>query len=383
MPINPPLRDVTQPREHTAASIRYNVNCLHVRWTSGEISAFPALWLRDNIASARHRDNGQRIFDAMDLAQDTAIGTANLDVNRQTVAVHFKPDALNTEFDAVWLARHALPPHISAAPEPRVWDNTMNGRLFRANFATLESNDDALRDWLRAIRDDGVALLHGVPQQPGQVCRAAELIGYVRETNYGRLFDVVQEEQPDNLAFSNTGLGLHTDNPYRDPVPGLQFLHCLEASANGGESLLSDGFRAARELREEWPSDFATLTQHSVLFRYQAPGVDLQARAPLIETDEHQRIRAVRYNNRSIAPLDLPAVSVDRFYGAYRRFGQALHAAAAVVSFSLQPGDLLVVDNQRVLHGRRGFSGGRRHLQGCYADQDTLLSRLRIMEKSA
>ena len=35
---------------------------------------------------------------------------------------------------------------------------------------------------------------------------------------------------------------------------------------------------------------------------------------------------------------------------------------------------------QRVLHARKGFSGGGRHLQGCYADKDALDTKLRVLE---
>ncbi len=51
------------------------------------------------------------------------------------------------------------------------------------------------------------------------------------------------------------------------------------------------------------------------------------------------------------------------------------------VGFRLAPGDLFIVDNRRVLHGRRGFGGGRRHLQGTYADADSLTSTLRVLER--
>jgi hypothetical protein len=60
-----------------------------------------------------------------------------------------------------------------------------------------------------------------------------ELFGCVRETNYGRLFDVVSVENPSNLAYTGLALGSHTDNPYRDPVPQLQLLHCLEGGGRG------------------------------------------------------------------------------------------------------------------------------------------------------
>ena len=40
-----------------------------------------------------------------------------------------------------------------------------------------------------------------------------------------------------------------------------------------------------------------------------------------------------------------------------------------------------MVDNTRVLHARRAFSGtGKRWLQGCYADKDALLSTLAVLQ---
>ena len=45
--------------------------------------------------------------------------------------------------------------------------------------------------------------------------------------------------------------------------------------------------------------------------------------------------------------------------------------------FRMAPGDLFIVDNLRVLHGRTAItSGGRRRLQGCHVDRDSLLSTL-------
>jgi len=76
---------------------------------------------------------------------------------------------------------------------------------------------------------------------------------------------------------------------------------------------------------------------------------------PLIELDVRGGVRAVRYNNRSIAPLDIDPEDVFAFYAAYRRFARLLHDPSMTVGFRLTPGDLFIVDNRRVLHGRRGF----------------------------
>ena len=84
-----------------------------------------------------------------------------------------------------------------------------------------------------------------VPAEEGRVLEVAGTFGFVRETNYGRLFDVRVRPDPNNLAFTSARITPHTDNPYRDPVPTLQLLHCLTNAAVGGDSGLIDGFKAA------------------------------------------------------------------------------------------------------------------------------------------
>jgi gamma-butyrobetaine dioxygenase len=91
-------------------------------------------------------------------------------------------------------------------------------------------------------------------------------------------------------------------------------------------------------------------------------------------------LQAVHFNTRSAAP----APSLPRaWYDAYRAFGRALGAPEYQVRFKLEPGDLFIVDNLRVLHGRTGYTdAGQRHLQGCYADRDGLRSRLAVLRRA-
>jgi gamma-butyrobetaine dioxygenase len=90
----------------------------------------------------------------------------------------------------------------------------------------------------------------------------------------------------------------------------------------------------------------------------------------------------IRFNNRSLMPLDFPPDQVKAYYHAYRTFARLLQSPAYAIQFKMQSGDLFIVDNERVLHGRTGFaSDGSRHLQGCYADRDGLYSRLRVLQR--
>ena len=210
--------------------------------------------------------------------------------------------------------------------------------------------------------------------------RVAELFGFVRETNYGRLFDVKTVVNPTNLAYTGLGLGAHTDNPYREPTPTLQLLHCLASSAEGGENTLVDAFRVARDLPDD---DVELLSRFPIALplcrrRHGARGGVAGALGR-----RARRRHAVHYNTRSTQPFRLPEDVVGRYYEAYQRFGRLLESPDYRIQFKLGAGDLFIVDNLRVLHGRTGYaaSGGERHLQGCYADRDGLRSRLAVLSR--
>ena len=209
------------------------------------------------------------------------------------------------------------------------------------------------------------------------------LVGRVLETNYGLTFDVRSLPQPENLAYSDLGLGLHTDNPYREPVPGFQALHALVPSRDGGESLFADGFALAEHLRSSAPEAFVQLTRTAVPFHYRSQDADLYAERPLIEVALSGEVTAVHYNSRSIAPLTLAARDTAVFYDAYRRFALLLRDPRFQLRTRLDGGTLVVFDNQRTLHGRTAFSSARypRHLRGCYLTRDSVYSETALLRR--
>ena len=231
------------------------------------------------------------------------------------------------------------------------------------------------RPFVDQLARRGIALLHDCGTEPSTVLTVGNTVGFVRETNYGSLFDVVAEPDPINLAYTPLGLPAHTDNPYRRPCPTVQMLHCLVAADEGGASRFVDGFAVAEQLRHLDPAAFGTLTTTDVTFRFHGDGVDLQARRPLIELDRDGAVHAVSVNNRSMEPLDAVDHRAAAFYAAYRRFVDLLDADDHAIEITLRPGELVAFDNRRVLHGRRAFrSTSRRHLQGCYIDIDAIRS---------
>jgi gamma-butyrobetaine dioxygenase len=74
-------------------------------------------------------------------------------------------------------------------------------------------------------------------------------------------------------------------------------------------------------------------------------------------------------------------VAAPAFYAAYRRWATLLARPGRTLTLPLRPGDCLVFDNTRILHGRTAFTGaGQRLLQGCYADLGGLASSLAVLE---
>ena len=330
---------------------------------------FPPVWLRDNCPCPHCLDpgSGQKLHTVGELDAGLAVTEARAGGDG-SVAVAFS-DGHRSVFALDWLAAHEAADLDGDGRTERgkeLWDRVEPPD---AAWAEFEADPGPL---LRHVWRTGFALVRGAPAEPGTVLRVARAFGHVRTTNYGELFDVRVEPDPGNLAFTARAIAPHTDNPYRDPVPTLQLLHCLRDAAEGGESGLVDGFRAAVLLREQHPGHFRRLSETPVTFAWGR----LRAQRPMIGVDEAGRIREIRFNNRSLRPLAGREDELAAFYAAYRAFDALLNRPGAMVTCKLAPGDCLIFDNTRVLHARTAFAEATgswdRHLQGCYADLDSV-----------
>jgi gamma-butyrobetaine hydroxylase len=368
----------------TVAALSYDERHMHISWTDGHSSTFDSLWLRDNCPEDRHPTTGQRLVDIADLQENPKL----LSVSRpdtHTIGISWVDDARRARFSSDWLRSNCYcGEHAQRAPSGLVLWRGSDGSIVRFRYSDVVSSQEKRGAWLKSLVRYGIAFLSEVPCNSGQVLSVAALAGYVTETNYGRIFDVKSVPEPNHLACTDAGLGLHTDNPYRDPVPGFQFLHCLQSSDEGGESQFVDGFAVAADLKSEEPEAFAILGITPVPFTFRDTDSFLQSARPLIACDLRGQVVAVHYNNRAMAPLPLPSSRMLAFYRAYRLFSQTLREPEYEMRLRLEPGDLVAFHNHRVLHGRTSFRNNntQRHLQGCYVSQDGIFSSLAVLEKN-
>lgn len=356
---------------------------------AGYSSRFHAIWLRDNAwdEETRSPGNGQRLIALGDIPKDTLISDAR--VSGDSIIISFQPEEREVTYDANWLLENSYDRVADTAPgwtepEIEIWDQSLSDGVPVSDFTEVSSYESALASWLEAIRRYGFAKLINGPVRDQALLEVVNLFGYVRETNYGRHFEVRTEVNPSNLAYTGLGLQAHTDNPYRDPAPTVQILYCLESSAAGGENMVVDGFAVAKRLQKENSAWFDVLTRHCARFEYAgSDDVMLQSRRPIIELAPDGELVSVRFNNRSASAVtDVPFDKMELYYEAYRRMGELIDDPKMEIKFRLEPGECFLVDNTRVLHARKGYSGaGTRWLQGCYADKDALYSRLAVLRK--
>jgi len=360
---------------------------LVIEWHDGKESRLYSHWLRDHcqMPTSIDVDNGQRLFSVVNIPQETYIEKAYKD-EKGNVCVHFQPENHLSVFLQSWLRKNCydLNLHFDDRSEKQkhLWQkDSFNTGLPFINYESMCNDENVKLNALRLVKNVGFFVFENVPTTEGQGLKVISELGYTRETNYGALFEVRTEVNPNNLAYTNMGLGSHTDNPYRDPVPTVQLLHCLESSTEGGDSVLVDGFKAATILRQENKEDFAILASTWINFRFSDDKTDLRSRVPMIELNDNNEIIKVRYNNRSIDTIKLPANKIRHFYKSYRHWSEIIEREDLKITFKLSEGDLMLLDNTRIMHARTAFSKkGKRHLQGAYTDLDGLYSLLNVLE---
>jgi gamma-butyrobetaine dioxygenase len=356
---------------------------VRVTWSNGDSHEFDYLWLRDNCAcpECRDPDAWERLFDTVELPQDIRPRRVVADAG---VRVEW-PDGHVTSLSTEWLYEHrnGRATRDARARHEVLWDALIAEAPPSISFAEIECGDAGLIRWMSLIRSYGFALVHDVPTRVDAVLSLAERIAFVQESNFGRTFHVISKPDPENLAFTAHRLRAHTDLVNRHSAVNLQFLHCLQFDAEGGESVLVDGFEAARRLAEADPEAHELLRTVPVPWRFQNDEVDIANHWPVITTGPDGRYLEIRLNTALMAPLDIDTEMVRPFYRALSAFGRILRDPRMEYAFKMRPGDCQVFDNQRVLHARAAYdpSSGARHLQGCYVDKDDFLGRLAAMQR--
>lgn len=352
-------------------------------WSDGTQAHIPSIWLRDNCPSGFHPQTGERVFDLLSVPETPLIRSGGL---RDGAVWLSWQDGHESRFDPDWITAH-VPGTIAADAgqiAPTLWVKGMTGaQVPRHKAADVMADDTALLAWMQDTARMGVSIIEGLEDDIEAGVAVAERVGFLRRTNFGTVFEVVSKPDPNNLAYTSVALPLHTDLPNQEVPPGYQFLHCLANEAEGGGSVLADGFAMAEDIRLNDPEAFELLSTVAIPFRFHDGETDLRIHSPVIVLDRFAAVQEIRYNAHLADVFDMAPDQLAAYYRAYRAYMARTRDPAFQVTLRLKGGEMLVFDNRRALHGRESFdpTTGYRHLHGCYVDRGEFLSRLRVMAR--
>ncbi len=362
--------------------LQLDARWLTVEWSDGTAGRFHYFWLRDNCLELLHPSTHHRVVETSTIPAGVHPESATV-TDDGTLRIVWAHDQHVSTFPGEWLRANdysngARPPR----PAITTWTAADAGEIPHANYPALLADTDVRRAFLDGFVRYGLGILHDVPCVPGTVLDVAAEFGEIRVTSWGKIFDVVSMVDANSVAYTNLPLVTHTDEGYRDPAPTIQLQHFLRADASGGESTLVDGFAVAESIRRDDPAAFALLAATPLRFHFADTTAEHENHGPVIEALGDGTIRAVRFSNHSACPFLLPFETMEPYYEAYRLFGARRESDEYRLRIPMGPGDLYMVDNRRVMHGRTGFSsGGARHLQSCYIERDELVSRLTVLHR--
>jgi gamma-butyrobetaine dioxygenase len=349
---------------------------LAARAAEASVEGFPPFWLRDNCPCAEcvHPQTHERLLDTF--ALDPDVRPEDITATPSGLSIRWS-DGHHSAYATEWLHAHAR----DDLPAPRHWGAELTTDLPEFAYADVMTDDGALLRFTETVWALGLAFVRDVPTTEVALRALAERVGHIRATNFGPDFHVEAIADPNNVAYTPVELRPHTDLPYHQNPPGVQFLHCLAADAPGGDSVLVDGFWVADRIRDDDPQAFRVLCEVPIPYRFRDEHHDLRFASPVIGRRPDGTYAEIRFHNALMAPLDLPAGMVDSTYAALRRFDRVARSDEARITVRLQPGDAMVFHNRRVLHGRKAFDpgGGRRRLFGLYVDVDEWQSRIRVL----
>ncbi|KAM0461460.1 hypothetical protein ACHAPV_004165 [Trichoderma viride] len=261
------------------------------------------------------------------------------------------------------------------------WDREIIAQqVRRIDYAEFMKDDsEAFWDVIIDICRFGLVYLKNVPRDEESVVRITTRIANIRETFYGRTFDVRAKPNAENVAYTSGYLGLHQDLLYLDPPPMIQVLHCMDNSCAGGESLFSDGERVGRLL---WPfvsrHRMAPLAEHHVPYQYGKNGHHYFSSRYVLDGNA-AGFSSVYWSPPFQGRYLSPVKDIRQWIEPARIFASLINDKDAIHEHKMEEGDCVLFDNLRVLHGRNAFDveggQGARWLRGAYIAAEDFLSR--------
>ena len=187
--------------ETAASTVDVVDDGVQLRWSDGARSRFHALWLRDNCPTGGVKGADGRTYSVARLDPDLVVVDAAPNDDGD-LEIEFS-DGHVSAFDFDWLRSHSYETH--DRPRFRIGETFRSGDELQVVTLPSRGSEGHLA-LLEAVNDRGAVLVDEVPPTELGTETLAALIGQVRQTDGGRVHDLVVE--PEVWEVSQAGLAL-------------------------------------------------------------------------------------------------------------------------------------------------------------------------------
>ena len=140
---------------------------------------------------------------------------------------------------------------------------------------------------------------------------------------------------------------------------------------------IRDRLKIAETIKKENQPMYELMTKINVKGNYIGDGVYLEAERPIFKLNENNEIVQVSFNNYDRAPFRFEKDLTLKFYEAIKKFDLIANNKDYQWRHILKPGELLIFNNWRILHGRGSFNGVRK-MSGCYINKEDFDSSCKL-----
>lgn len=368
---------MTKNRSNYVNKIEVLNDALKVSFANNSEDIFPNLWLRDHAKDESNwdeRSNQRKTFTA-GLNPNIKIKKANISNEGEYIDIIWSDASNNIKYSSEFLYKNSVN-YSYNKNQIKIWENKEIKDDIFLNYKNIIS-DEGFKNLLTRLCSFGFAVITDCKRNMSSVELLAKKIGYVRNSIFGGLWSFESNADMADSAYTNEELRPHTDSTYSNDAPGLQLLLCCEYDAKGGESIMVDGLKLAETIKAQNKKLYEVLTKIEVPGNYTGDGVILEAKRPIIKLDDKNQVAQISFNNYDRAPFRLNPELTKIFYEAISLFDNLANSKQYQWRHILKPGELLIFNNWRVLHGRGSFNG-KRKIKGCYINKEDFDSSCKI-----
>lgn len=264
------------------------------------------------------------------------------------------------------------------------------GLLLEPSHPNQDIHDLDTNDLRELVWNERLIVLRGFRTFDGseQFSDYCERWGQISVWPFGKILELVEQNNPEDHIFDNNYVPLHWDGMYRPQVPEFQIFHCVQAprQGQGGRTTFSNTTlaleNAPAHTRALWEK--VTGSYERKMEFYNSKTV-----SPVIDTHPLRGFPVIRYNEPPLKgfgnflnppTLDFTGANEEEITEFHNSLREALYSPKNFYAHEWSEGDLVVADNFSLLHGRESFeTKAPRHLRRVHVLSNPPLDNPRLV----